>query len=289
MELLMKTDVYLDDHLVVGERFSDRTFSTAFKEGIWTLPDAEIGVWWKWNIHFVRANQLGDGMQVIVVYKRPRFTLSNIVDPSFLVAGMSVYEEYDEEKDVMQIYLYKHKKDTEELELLNKILETYQLTPRVDQRWNFVVINFPEHASPVINTVWDKRVFAQHLSFFLGLLLAYPSGGSILSQTKSLTTWKSTIPLVGSISSYEKRIADMFHTLQEHGLFVTVHQQTETIGSLLQITVTDWEILSMLRELLGGDNSWSREEFFETTLRSAVLNKKPEINLQHSVLKLITK
>lgn len=285
-----------ENHLISRGSFSDRVYSIKFKEGEFYLPDDELLVRRKGNVHWVRANQVGDGMQLICVYRREKFQLDQLLKnqtfiPEDMLQGMQIYREYDEEKDETTIYLYKHAKDTKEIQYINNVLETYELAAQVKQQGHFVVMHIQGNDLPIINAVGSSSSFGQHLSFFLGLLLAYPSWGSIIEQTKDFTTRKTTIPLVGSIASYEQRIGEMIYEFQKKGIFLTKSVQQENLWSVLQVTVTDREILSLLRQLLGKEQEHlpSREFFFDTTLKNAVSTVKRDIDLRHSVLKLITK
>lgn len=93
-------------HVFIGKSFADRTIILSCKEGNITLPDAEILIIKQNSPTLCRANEIGDDMEIVCLYKRTPLSLDTILDKNAVIDTMSLYKEYAEETEDLTTYLY---------------------------------------------------------------------------------------------------------------------------------------------------------------------------------------
>ncbi len=163
------------------------------------MPLAEILVWWKRDWHWIKTNEIGDGMQPVYVAERP-FMLPKI-DAAWLVRGMSLYKEFDEIKNIWSTYLYKFPKQDIYLETLQQVLSTHAPEYSV-QRDRFVQLTgnvLPHMNEDEAGIALTHSGHGGPISFLCGVCAAYGQ----LRIDEDLTSVHATIPLVGSIAQQE--------------------------------------------------------------------------------------
>gem|GEM_PF-4418545 len=61
---------------------SEKRYTVTCKEGVFTLPDAEIVVYWKQNFQWMLPQQIGDGMSIPLFY--PKHPLKDLSQEAIL-------------------------------------------------------------------------------------------------------------------------------------------------------------------------------------------------------------
>lgn len=95
------------DHVIGRSFLSEKEFALSCKEGNFLLPDAEIVVHRKQEFHRMHPKHIGNGMKIPLHYPVRNFIHENLPVHA-IESGLSVYKEYDEERDDWSTYLYKY-------------------------------------------------------------------------------------------------------------------------------------------------------------------------------------
>lgn len=238
-------------HLFVGKTYTDRTITLQCKECILSLPDAEILILKQNSPTLCRANEIGDDMEIICLYERMPFLLETVLDNSIVIETMSLYKEYSEETGEQTTYLYWFTKQQALRESVQQFLTSAWIDARITQKNRFFILEHEKGEDIAIPypTQKDKKT---KLSRLIWLLLAYGDGYTA-SESGDLYTWFVHIPLVGTIAPYQWRILDLLADLGTTlGLFFTTRIVPMKIGTMIEITIRDREVLTLLHSIHHG-------------------------------------
>lgn len=208
------------------------------KEGRFLLPNTEVLVYRKWDLHWIVAKQLGDGMKLLLQYPSESYRFSN----DAFMKGMSLYQEYDEDSDQWKTYLYKYgwgdvwKQHIQQI-LKEKILPVTLLS----EKW-FLRLQIDAVLS------WEVLLtYEDAFSYLLGVCIAY--GKPKVHSDGEMVARHVWLPLVGSITTKRDHIQKVFETLGWYGIFISYTQQSQKFGSLIQMHIQDQEVLTALHQL----------------------------------------
>ncbi len=157
--------------------------------------DQEIAVRWKNARHWKRANEVGDGMEVLRVHERREIEFK--IDPERFLYGLSPWQEYDEQTNKVKTYLYKFPKDPESVEATNHLIQAILPSFSLQIEGRFVVLHGGDSGVINPNDILQKSEnidLQKIISFFYGLLLAY---GEIKIEESLLHNCTIRISLTG--------------------------------------------------------------------------------------------
>ncbi|USN54249.1 MAG: hypothetical protein H6765_06835 [Candidatus Peribacteria bacterium] len=231
--------MYLEKHCIVRNCTDpSRQTTLSFPETSVTLPELEVLVWWKQAFHRRSVREVGDGMQLLLIYERP-YILNDLAVEVF-VNALSLYQEYDEEQNSYATFLYKFPKGGETLQVLQDVLDAYSDEVSVSQGRFTQLLGVPVLSKSEVEKVLHKQKIAGALSLLFGLLMGY---GNLRGEGSILHNAHIKLPLMGSIVLYRDLIIASFQLLREHGMFLQYQEIQAKEVSYLEIYISDWEIL----------------------------------------------
>lgn len=194
--------------------------------------DKKVFVWHKKEIKEVHWKDLWNTMSVFWLeamgddYEDARH---GVLDPKSIVAGISMFQAYDEEK--WEKYYFLPKYSLEKMQALKQKLHdlAIDLDLQNTDKW-------------VIFSAQDKLLEVQTLWYLFGLSLAY---GKREIKEWDLKSVKIQVSLFGQYLEKQEELDMKILHLQHNGLFVTKTVQSTNSGLVYQIVVSDYEVLQI--------------------------------------------
>lgn len=232
----------LSTYCLVKSMHSDRMHRIHFHEGDFLLPDADIAVLHNDTVRWIRANQVSDGMQLLVAYERQYYSLGEWFSVEQFVCWLSFYREFDEVLGLRVAYLYRHNKDRDLLDRLNAFLIKQWSDCRVVVEGRFVQVRDFDTHSPAM---WST------LSCFLWLVVGYIGKATIVEGT--LLHLSVQIPLVWTIIEDPSLFTRIKQELGKEWLFFQDRIVQQKIGASWELYIRDPELLSLIAHILQYD------------------------------------
>ncbi len=275
----------LREHLLVDQSSPDEELGKMLTQtiagSVWSLPtQLPVVVWWKRAFHFKLRQDIGDGMSLVSLYERAPLTFG--LDMQTCLQGLLAYASYDEEKNVMQYFLYKSAHTSDELARIGEWLQTH--FPSISlQSERFKELVVPaSFALPKRAVDTPQQVF----SWLFGLSVAY---GTWQVRDERLVRILLTIPQVGSLSAVALACEELKPMLRDLGIYLMVQSLPGKLNDTLHITLQDPEILALFASWYTGEelhHESMQSAPLETFLQSNGVDSYSAQLLAHSVLKM---
>lgn len=271
----------ISDHLIVKSRFSEKKLTVSCKEGKFLVPDAEVVVFWKQKFHRIHVQQIGDGMKLVLCYpphKIPKLSVHAVE------TWLCLYQEYDESTDNLKTYLYKYSWGETWRMIVNNYLKTSGSTCfLMTEKWFTRVLWTTINVSSLLPTF---STFTDQLSCLVGVCLWYGKPKQITSDR--CLSRHVVIPLVWSLAMVYPLLQKLIEDLAREGVFMVCSEQQQKVGSLLQITLYDEQLLDILSKIwLGTTPAQSRYTHLSQELADMIWEAHKR--WENSVLKFVTK
>lgn len=230
----------VENHCLSRNKQSEKQIRFAAREGVFWLPDAEILIVWKGKAVRMAANQIGDGMQVPLVFERE---VVKTIDWSWVTKWLSLYQEYDEESDSWQTFLWKYQWGEEGMQAINALRQRHDWGIVVQKVWKFVQVTWAQSFSRdgTIPTVQEA------LWFLVGICLWYGAPKNKTDQT--ISTWQVNVPCLGEIMRHEALINKALEVCHEQGILLIHSDVQQRDLTVWNWTIHDTELVGLLRAI----------------------------------------
>ncbi len=207
-----------------------------------------------------------------------------VLDPQSIVAGLSFFQAYDEERGETYCFLPRYSVD--KMEILKQKLSdiSIDLDIRSTEKW-------------VVFSAHDELVDPQILGYLFGLSLIYGKRDIKEGDLKSV---KIQVPLFGQYLEKEEVLNKKISQLQKEGLFLTKNIQTTKSWLVYEIVVSDYEVLQIwdnLYQRIENIHKISKyEQFLEAKIglvsyvkENNLANEQELLDLESAKIKLLVK
>ena len=288
----------LKETLLVREIIDpDRQVTLRFLQDLVETVEQEIAVYHKRSWQWMNTKHIGDNVFVARFHKRP-FVVYDL-DLVWLSRGLSIYQEYDEQTDSLQSYLYKFPKDDDLLDEVNTLLEHYHAWVAVRQKNNFIVLEWSlqyidtDQMLVELSHGWYKAI----LSFLFGMSLWY---GTFASEDELLHGCDIYLPMHWSVTRYEHVFTKLSTMLTYHGMYHFVELTEQHHGQQIRFSLSDWEIMQQFAHRLSIEEwvdleaskkktTLAMKESLLDWLRPQLHGKQLLDQIEYSVLKMLKK
>ena len=230
----------VENHCLSRNKQSEKQIRFAVREGVFWLPDAEILVVWKGKAVRMRANQIGDGMIVPLLYEREAV---KIIDWSWVIKWLSLYQEYDEDNDSWQTYLWKYPWWESWMQAINELSNQHDLGIFIEKVGKFVQVTW---AKSFFHD-WSVPTVQEALWFLVGICLWYGAPKNKTDQT--ITTWQVNLPCLWEIMRHEALINNALEVCREQGIFLIHSDVKQRDLAVWNWTIHDTELVAFLRSI----------------------------------------
>lgn len=273
----------IHDNLFIKQKLSEKEYQLSCAQGTFLVPDAEVLVYRKQDVQWMRTSQIGDGMEIILHFPK-------VAHPPLSVhaveAWLSVYHEYDEERNERDAYLYKYGGGDYGRERIQNFLRSIGSVWEIFvERWFTRFRGFCINEIKTYTHLVDAD-FCEQFAFLIWLCIGYGKPKQIVNdRIMSRHVW---LPIVWSIAYLYEYIDAVCARLWQEGIYMVRSLQMQRIGSFMQCTIHDNEVLDYIDTIRTGNN-------YATTRWAYVLNKiytllwAGDERLHNSVLKFISK
>lgn len=235
--------MWIDGHglLVHGEGEADTMARLRTHTISCDMPNYKIAVWWKRKFHWKKVSELGDGMDVLVIYERSPHPF--VLDYTKFFDGLSLYRMYDETTNEREVSLYKYSKRAKDREKLQELLKTRMQHLTIISEDGRLILQGVDVQGAV-----DMSLSAtQHSaiwSFLFGLTLSYGKV-DIHPRIGMPSRILIQLPMVGPLMQHEDSLLTICRNIQDQGMMLKVDilSDTKSGSRTLQISCHDPEIL----------------------------------------------
>ncbi|HMT26696.1 MAG TPA: hypothetical protein PKD96_00170 [Candidatus Absconditabacterales bacterium] len=237
--------LFADNHhlLSVQELESHKEFSRSFGNLSISTADKIVVGYHKKQPLFLNWKNVGAGMGVFFFISRKVFFLEN-VNVKFFVYGLSIYQIFDENQGKNFVGFYKISQERKNflMKSVEKIAPEYSF----QQEPSFSLQGKTDDLKSIFAEL-ENADGAEKLSFLFGLAVAY---GKRDTKGDSLLALKIFVPYTMEIRRFEDQIKNFFKSLNDELLIVTYDFVKDGFGEIIQVSITDWEILSQFGKWL---------------------------------------
>lgn len=235
--------------------WNERTIST--KDHTFSTNAEELLVLWKGALHWRTIHEVGDGMEVLVWYDRETIWLE--IDPHFVEQWMWLYKEFDEDKNETISYLYGFGNDEESVEIVNEILEDFDVKNTVIAEGKFTKF---EHT---VHDLWLLESTDHASSFLLWLLLVY---GSFIWDDEVLFHASINLPMVWSITQHEETYWKAVSLLEDAWIYIRSEYTMHRSSQVWSVWIYDRELLTLMKYALWDERPVAKQNSAEQLLEA---------------------
>jgi hypothetical protein len=228
----------VENHSLSRNKQSEKQIRFGAREGVFWLPDAEILVVWKGKVVRMRANQIGDGMLVPLLFERE---VVKVADRSWVVNWLSLYQEYDEDNDSWQTFLWKYPWGEWGMQAINNVSNQHNLGIFIEKIGKFVQVTW---ATP-FSRDWSSPSVQEALWFLIGICLWYGAPKNKTDQT--ISTWQVNVPCLWEIMRHEALIKNALEVCREQGILLIHSDVKQRDLTVWNWTIHDVELVAFLR------------------------------------------
>lgn len=276
-------------------RDESKQISCVFQETKKSVPLADTAVWQKRAWQRMGVNEIGDGMQWIEIVWRP-FILPHL-HATWMLKWMSIYQEFDEEVWFMKTYMYKFSKQEEVLHHVQSIMKSQLPWYALVRDGRFIQLRGEQIAYEKDIEAFSVALLHEWITAPLSYLWWLCVGYGDVYFDAMPDSLHVTIPLVWSIASREAYIHKVLHCLQDHGMYISVQTQNQSLGQSLQIRITDWEVITIFAhwlwysqdKVLRKKTYEHMKKWFIAWLEKQTVDRALLDRIEYSVCKLVKK
>ncbi len=230
----------VENHCLTRNKQSEKQIRFAAREGVFWLPDAEILIVWKGKVSRMRTNQIGDGMLVPLQFERK---LVKTIDRNWVTKWLSLYQEYDEESDSWQTFLWKYPWWEEGMQAINELSNQHDLGIFIEKVGKFVQVTWAKS----FFYDWSVPTVQEALWFLVGICLWYGAPKNKADQT--ITTWQVNLPCLWEIMRHEALINKALDVCREQGILLIHSDVQQRDLTVWNWTIHDTELVAFLRAI----------------------------------------